>query len=219
MRGYVKGLFITVEGPDGAGKTSVIQALLPKLQESFEVPIISTREPGGSRIAERIRSIILDVEHTEMDNRTEAILYAAARRQHLVDRILPNLEAGNIVICDRFVDSSIVYQGVARGLGKEEVRQLNLFATEGLLPRRTIYLDVPAEVGIERIHKARGNRQFDRLDQEELSFHKMVRQGYLDLIQEDPERFIMVDTRQDLDKVVEEVYQEIKHEITNFLIQ
>lgn len=219
MRGYVKGLFITVEGPDGAGKTSVIQALLPRLQEAFEVPIISTREPGGSRIAERIRSIILDVEHTEMDNRTEAILYAAARRQHLVDRILPNLEVGNIVICDRFVDSSIVYQGVARGLGKEEVRQLNLFATEGLLPKKTIYLDVPAEVGIERIHKARGNRQFDRLDQEELSFHKMVRQGYLDLIQEDPERFIMIDTRQDLDKVVEEVYQEIKHEITKFLIQ
>lgn len=219
MRGYVKGLFITVEGPDGAGKTSVIQALLPRLQEAFEVPIISTREPGGSRIAERIRSIILDVEHTEMDNRTEAILYAAARRQHLVDRILPSLEVGNIVICDRFVDSSIVYQGVARGLGKEEVRQLNLFATEGLLPKKTIYLDVPAEVGIERIHKARGNRQFDRLDQEELSFHKMVRQGYLDLIQEDPERFIMIDTRQDLDKVVEEVYQEIKHEITKFLIQ
>ncbi len=219
MRGYVKGLFITVEGPDGAGKTSVIQALLPRLQEAFEVPIISTREPGGSRIAERIRSIILDVEHTEMDNRTEAILYAAARRQHLVDRILPSLEVGNIVICDRFVDSSIVYQGVARGLGKEEVRQLNLFATEGLLPKKTIYLDVPAEVGIERIHKARGNRQFDRLDQEELSFHKMVRQGYLDLIQEDPERFIMIDTRQDLDKVVEEVYQEIKHEITKFLMQ
>ncbi|MCQ9210398.1 dTMP kinase [Granulicatella seriolae] len=215
----MKGLFITVEGPDGAGKTSVIQALLPRLQEAFEVPIISTREPGGSRIAERIRSIILDVEHTEMDNRTEAILYAAARRQHLVDRILPNLEVGNIVICDRFVDSSIVYQGVARGLGKEEVRQLNLFATEGLLPKKTIYLDVPAEVGIERIHKARGNRQFDRLDQEELSFHKMVRQGYLDLIQEDPERFIMIDTRQDLDKVVEEVYQEIKHEITKFLMQ
>jgi len=161
MGDNMKGLFITMEGPDGAGKTTVINQLIPLLQKHALVDIVSTREPGGSRIAEDIRKVILDVNNTEMDERTEAILYAAGRRQHLKDRILPNLEKGNIVFCDRFVDSSLVYQGVARGIGVEEVAQLNHFATDGLEPSTTLYLDVPAEVGLERIHKARGNRQCD----------------------------------------------------------
>lgn len=139
-----------------------------------------------------------------MDVRTEAILYAAARRQHLTDRILPNLENGGIVFCDRFVDSSLVYQGVARGIGVEEVYQLNQFATAGKTPDVTLYLDVPAEIGLERIHLAKGNRQFDRLDQEGLQFHKMVRQGYLDIIPTDPERFIQIDATKTVDEVVQE---------------
>lgn len=206
MGNDMKGLFITMEGPDGAGKTTVINQLLPLLQEHALVDIISTREPGGSRIAEKIREIILDVNHTEMDVRTEAILYAAGRRQHLKDRILPNLEKGNIVFCDRFVDSSLVYQGVARGIGVEEVEQLNRFATDGLSPKTTLYLDVPAEVGLERIHKARGNRQFDRLDQEGLKFHTMVRNGYLMLAKKYPERIVSIDATQSIETVVKECF-------------
>ena len=198
------GLFITMEGPDGAGKTTVIEKLIPLLEERTNVTITSTREPGGSRIAEDIRQIILDVQNVEMDVRTEAILYAAARRQHLTDRILPNLEKGDIVFCDRFVDSSLVYQGVARGIGIEEVYRLNQFATAGKTPDVTLYLDVPAEIGLERIHLAKGNRQFDRLDQEGLQFHKMVRQGYLDIIPTDPERFIQIDATKTVDEVVQE---------------
>ena len=199
----MKGLFITMEGPDGAGKTTVINQLIPLLQKHALVDIVSTREPGGSRIAEDIRKVILDVNNTEMDDRTEAILYAAGRRQHLKDRILPNLEKGNIVFCDRFVDSSLVYQGVARGIGVEEVAQLNRFATDGLEPSTTLYLDVPAEVGLERIHKARGNRQFDRLDQEGLSFHTMVRNGYLEY----PERIVSIDATKSIEEVVEECFR------------
>ena len=198
------GLFITMEGPDGAGKTTVIEKLIPLLEERTNVTITSTREPGGSRIAEDIRQIILDVQNVEMDVRTEAILYAAARRQHLTDRILPNLEKDGIVFCDRFVDSSLVYQGVARGIGVEAVYQLNQFATAGKKPDVTLYLDVPAEIGLERIHLAKGNRQFDRLDQEGLQFHKMVRQGYLDIIPTDPERFIQIDATKTVDEVVQE---------------
>ena len=201
------GLFITMEGPDGAGKTTVIEKLIPLLEERTNVTITSTREPGGSRIAEDIRQIILDVQNVEMDVRTEAILYAAGRRQHLKDRILPNLEKGNIVFCDRFVDSSLVYQGVARGIGVEEVAQLNHFATDGLEPSTTLYLDVPAEVGLERIHKARGNRQFDRLDQEGLSFHTMVRNGYLELVEKYPERIVSIDATKSIEEVVEECFR------------
>ncbi len=205
------GLFITMEGPDGAGKTSVIQELLPRLQEKTTKKIVSTREPGGSQIAESIRNVILDVNHKGMDVRTEAILYSAARRQHLTDIILPTLASGNIIFCDRFVDSSIAYQGVARGIGVEEIRQLNQFATAGLLPEATIYLDVPAEVGLKRIYQARGERQFDRLDQEGLAFHQKVRQGYLALINEkgNDNRFIIVDATAPIEEVVEKCYNSI----------
>lgn len=197
------GLFITMEGPDGAGKTTVIEQLIPLLEARTHVSITSTREPGGSRIAEDIRKIILDVNNQEMDVRTEAILYAAARRQHLSDRILPNLDKGGIVFCDRFVDSSLVYQGIARGIGVDAVAELNDFATAGVKPDVTLYLDVPAEVGMERIHRARGNRQFDRLDQEGLQFHQVVRQGYLEIIPTDAERFVVIDATQSVESVVE----------------
>lgn len=210
------GLFITMEGPDGAGKTSVIKELLPRLQAKTTKNIISTREPGGSNIAESIRGIILDVNHQEMDVRTEAILYAAARRQHLTDIVLPTLANEDMIFCDRFVDSSIAYQGVARGIGVEEIRQLNHFATAGLRPDITLYLDVPSEVGLERIYKARGERQFDRLDQEGLAFHQKVRQGYLALVAEEKERFIMVDATAPIEEVVEKCYNSIVEKFPQF---
>lgn len=205
----MKGTFITIEGPDGAGKTSVIQALLPKLEEALKQTIVATREPGGSRIAEEIRELILNPENTEMDVRTEALLYAAGRRQHLVEKIIPALEAGEIVICDRFVDSSLAYQGVARGIGVEQVAAINQFATDGLTPDMTLYLDVEAEVGLARINQNKVNRQFDRLDQENLSFHQQVRSAYLDLLKQNPERMLLIDASQELEQVVNDSYNKI----------
>lgn len=205
-----KGIFITIEGPDGAGKTSVMQFVIEKLQQEIATPITATREPGGSVIAEKVRQIVLDPQHTNMDVRTEAILIAAARRQHLVEKILPSLEKGHVVLCDRFVDSSYVYQGIARGIGVDAVRQLNEFAIEGVLPAVTIYLDVPAEVGLARIQSGRAKSDINRLDQEAEAFHQQVRSGYLELVQQEPERFAVVDATQPLERVVEETLQIIR---------
>lgn len=205
----MKGIFITVEGPDGAGKTSVIERLIPMLKEQLVPALVSTREPGGVRIAEEIREIILDPKNTEMDERTEAILYAAARRQHLMQVVLPALEAGKVVLCDRFVDSSIAYQGVGRGIGVAEVATLNEFATDGLAPDVTLYLDVPADIGLARIAQNK-ERQNDRLDQEKLSFHELVRAAYLEIYQQHPERVLLVDATQNIDQVVETCFNQIK---------
>lgn len=202
----MKGIFITIEGPDGSGKTSVIQSLLPKLEKELNQKIVATREPGGSKIAEKIRELILDPEHTEMNERTEALLYAAARRQHLVEKIIPALNEEKVVICDRFVDSSLAYQGVARAIGIEQIAAINQFATEGLTPNITLYLDVEAHIGLERINKNKDNRQFDRLDQEDLVFHQTVRSAYLDLVKQNPTRMVSVNANQDLDQVVSDCY-------------
>uniref|UniRef100_UPI003872E6ED dTMP kinase n=1 Tax=Facklamia hominis TaxID=178214 RepID=UPI003872E6ED len=175
-----KGFFVAFEGPDGSGKTSIINQLKEKLAES-SIPVAYTREPGGSPIAEQIRQVLLAVENTAMDYRAEALLLAASRRQHLVETILPNLDQGKLVVSDRFVMSSLAYQGMARGIGIDKVWQINQFAIEDHLPDLTILIDVPAEVGLERIYQARGKRQFDRLDREALEFHQRVRQTYLDL--------------------------------------
>ena len=198
----MEGIFITIEGPDGSGKTSVIQSLLPMLEKILDQTIVATREPGGSRIAEEIRELILNPEHTEMDVRTEALLYAAARRQHLVEKIIPALDEGKIVICDRFVDSSLAYQGIARGIGIDQIAAINQFATEGLSPNLTLYLDVEAHIGLERINKNKDNRQFDRLDQEDLTFHQLVRSAYLDLAKENPKRIVSINANQELDQVI-----------------
>lgn len=196
----MSGKFITFEGPDGSGKTSVVARLIELLNDEGVTEIVSTREPGGSVIAERIRKVILDVNHTEMDSRTEALLYAAARRQHLVERILPSLKEGKLVLCDRFVDSSLAYQGIARGIDIEKIWQINQFAIEGYMPVLTFLLDVPAEIGLERIYKARKQRQYDRLDQESLSFHQKTRQAFLDFA-ENSERIVVVDATQSIDDV------------------
>lgn len=210
----MKGIFITIEGPDGAGKTSVIKELIPMLVKTVQQEIVATREPGGSRIAEEIRELILNPENTEMDIRTEALLYAAGRRQHLIEKIIPALEAGKVVICDRFVDSSLAYQGVARGIGVSEVAKINQFATENLSPDLTLYLDIEAHLGLERINQNKENRQFDRLDQETLKFHEKVRSAYLDIAKEQSERVVQIDASQELEKVVEECYQTIIKKIT-----
>lgn len=204
-----KGKFISLEGPDGAGKSSVIQALAVLIQERTGKQVHISREPGGNVIAEKIRNIILDREHTQMDARTEALLYAAARRQHLVETIVPALEAGMVVLCDRFVDSSLAYQGVAREIPTSLIWEINQFAIEGYMPELTLLIDVPAAVGLERIRQARQADQMDRLDHESLKFHEMVRQAYLDFAEQEPKRIRLIDGTQAIESVVEDCYQQL----------
>ncbi|MEH7266401.1 dTMP kinase, partial [Priestia megaterium] len=200
----MSGTFITFEGPEGAGKTTIIHMVQQKLiQEGYT--IVLTREPGGIRIAEQIREIILNPSNTEMDARTEALLYAAARRQHLVEKVIPELNKGNIVLCDRFIDSSLAYQGNARGIGVEDIFAINQFAIEQTMPQATLYFDIEPEVGLERINNGRKD-EINRLDLESLDFHYKVRDGYLSLLSEFPERIRRIDANQSVEKVCEEAY-------------
>ncbi|MGF3106242.1 dTMP kinase [Rossellomorea aquimaris] len=199
-----KGLFITVEGPEGAGKSTILTELYNRLlQEGFNV--IQTREPGGISIAEQIREVILNTGNTEMDKRTEALLYAAARRQHLVEKVIPALEEGKIVICDRFIDSSLAYQGNARGIGMEEVMDINQFAIEDKMPDLTLYFDIDPEEGLKRIAKHNG-REVNRLDLESVDFHTRVREGYQKLIKQYPDRIQVIDASQSKEAVFGDAY-------------
>lgn len=200
-----KGHFITFEGPDGSGKTTVSTAVYTRLcQEGKDV--IYTREPGGIEIAEKIRQVILDPKNTAMDKRCEALLYAASRRQHLIEKVLPALREGKIVLCDRFIDSSLAYQGIARGIGIDEVLSVNEFAIEGCMPEKTIYLDLSAEEGLKRIE----SRQFkDRLDQESLDFHYRVVAGYKAVAERFKERMISIDASKPVDEVIEAAYAQV----------
>jgi dTMP kinase len=202
------GIFITIEGPDGSGKTTIIQMLAENLEkEGFEV--IATREPGGIEIAEQIRKVILDPDNTAMDSRTEALLYAAARRQHLTEKVRPALEKGKIILCDRFVDSSLAYQGHARGLGIDEVYSINEFAIEDMMPELTLYFDIAPEVGLERINKNKG-REVNRLDMEKLDFHQKVREGYMILADRFADRIVKIDASKELEAVYEQAEARIR---------
>ncbi|WP_419178514.1 dTMP kinase [Erysipelothrix aquatica] len=183
------GLFVSFEGPDGSGKTTITKYLTEYFMDKGE-DILLTREPGGIGISEKIRNLILDPVHTEMDDRTEALLYAASRRQHLVEKIVPAVEAGRIVFCDRFVDSSLAYQGYARGIGIDEVWEINKFAIDSHLPDVTIFIDCDPEIGLERTGK-RGAK--DRLEMEGFEFHKRVYEGYQEVIRRFPDRIRVID--------------------------
>ena len=199
--------FITFEGPEGSGKTTVLKAVAEKLAQHYDV--ISTREPGGVPTGEEIRKVVL--EGNQMDIRTEAMLFAASRREHLVEKVIPALKNNQIVLCDRYIDSSLAYQGYARGIGIEEVKALNEFAINGLYPDLTIYLDVSAEIGRERILSNQRNQ--NRLDQEDVKFHEKVVEGYKKIIHNESERFIVINADQSIDKVVKTTYESI----TNYL--
>lgn len=211
----MSGLFITIEGPDGAGKTTALNELFPRLEKETNRKVIATREPGGVRISEKIRDLILDPNNEEMDVRTEALLYAAARRQHLIEVIIPALAAGHIVLCDRFVDSSLAYQGAGRRIGIESVAQINEFATEGLQPDFTLYLDIDSDEGLRRIQTSR-KAGIDRLETEGLEFHQRVRHAYLKLVEKEPERFSLIHANQDVQEVVNECYTKIKTKYPTF---
>ncbi|MGT2801437.1 dTMP kinase [Streptococcus henryi] len=203
-----KGLIISFEGPDGAGKTTVLEHLLPLLREKTDRNIITTREPGGVEIAEKIRDVILDVNHTSMDDKTELLLYMAARRQHYVEKVLPALSEGKVVLIDRFIDSSVAYQGAGRGLDTEVISWLNDFATDSRKPDLTLYFDVDSETGLARIAK-NAEREINRLDLEKLDMHQRVRQGYLELAEQETDRIVTIDASQNLDAVVASAAVEI----------
>lgn len=197
----MNGIFITFEGNEGSGKTTVIQAVKNMLTNMGYL-VTLTREPGGSKIAEQIRQIILDKKNTEMDYKTEALLLAAGRKQHLVEVVIPALRNGDIVLCDRYVDSSLAYQGYARGIGIDEVYQMNLFATDHLLPNLTIYIDINPQVGLERISS--NNRNVNRLDLETLAFHNKVHEGYDVIANKFKDRIVRIDGNRSKDEVTED---------------
>ena len=205
----MKGYFVSFEGPDGAGKSTVLKEVLAEIGSKLKPQYLVTREPGGSKIAEKIRDIILDPANEEMDAKTEALLYAASRSQHVEEIIRPALKAGKVVFSDRFVDSSLAYQGEGRDLGIEEVKQINDFATGKLDPDLTFFLDVAPEIGLSRIKKLRPGQE-DRLEQENLAFHKKVYAGFLKIKQMYPERFVTIDATQPIDQVVKQVIATLK---------
>lgn len=204
-------MFITLEGPEGSGKTSAINIVVERLQKEGYT-IIQTREPGGTPIAEQIRNVILDVNNTKLDPRAEALLYAASRRQHLVEKVWPAIKEGKIVICDRYLDSSLAYQGGARNLGIDEVLNINLFATENTMPDLTLLFDLDPQLGLERIRK-NSSREVNRLDLEKLEFHKKVRETFLLLSKRFSDRFVVLDASLPLNEVADRAYNAIKERL------
>jgi len=202
---------ITLEGVEGSGKSTLIQYLKDFLERNGK-RVIVTREPGGIDISEQIRSVILDTNNTKMDGRTEALLYAAARRQHLVERIIPSLQEGKVVLCDRFIDSSLAYQGYARGLGIDEVLSINEFAIGSFMPNLTLYLDLDPQIGLTRIRQNKG-REVNRLDLEKINFHEKVREGYEEVLNKFPERIVRVDANQEIDKVLSDAKEVLLNKV------
>ena len=200
-------MFITLEGPEGSGKTTAVETAVKKLEE-MGYQIVRTREPGGTPIAEQIRNVILDKANTSMDPRTEALLYAASRRQHLVEKVWPALKEGKIVICDRYLDSSLAYQGGARGLGVDNILNINLFATENTWPDLTLLFDIKPEIGLQRI-ASNANREVNRLDLEKIEFHNKVRETFLQLAERYPERYVVIDASLDRESVAKATLEAI----------
>ncbi len=203
----MQGHFITVEGGEGSGKTTVLEIVYQELR-ALGYNVLVTREPGGIPIAENIREIILNPSNTQMEKRTEALLYAAARRQHLIEVIAPALKRGDIVLCDRFIDSSLVYQGHARGIGMKEVMSINNFAIGDLYPELTMFFDIKPEQGLARIAKNK-DREKNRLDLEELTFHQKVYEGYHLLLNKYPERIKRIDASKTINEVVSDTLTSI----------
>lgn len=200
--GAFPGTFIVFEGGDGVGKsTQITRSADFLLKAGFEVVV--TREPGGSKLGLKLRELLLDSEPGTVSDRTEALLFAADRADHVATVIRPALERGAVVLCDRYIDSSLAYQGVARGLGVEQIAQLSRWAADGLTPELTVVLDLDPTVGLERAAKESATP--DRMEQESLDFHHQVRQAFLDAAASDPGRYEVVDASADLDTVTQSV--------------
>lgn len=194
-----KGIFITLEGPDGSGKSTQVENIKEFFTKAGREVVVS-REPGGTPISEKLRGIVLDADHSEMDDVTEMFIYAAARAQHVAEKIKPALESGAVVVCDRFVDSSIAYQGYGRGLG-DQVEEVNRYATSGLEPNVTFFMDLDPEIGRSRI----GKDVRDRLEQQKMDFHYRVYEGYKALAAKYPERIMRIDAAKTIDEIKAEI--------------
>lgn len=208
----MQGYLITIEGPDGAGKTTVLNKIIERISSKLKQPYLVTREPGGSQISENIRKIILDPNNNEMDATTEALLYAASRSQHVHEVLLPALNKGKIIFSDRFVDSSLAYQGMGRKLGIDEVKLINDFATNHLEPNLTLFLDIKPIEGLARIKKERPDQE-DRLEQEKISFHEEVYRGYQEIYKKYPHRIHRIDAGQNPEDVVEDSLKVIQENL------
>ena len=205
----MEGRFITIEGTDGGGKSTQIEKLVEYLK-SIGREVVVTREPGGTNISEKLREILLDAKNSEMTDITEALLYAASRAQHVEEKILPAVKEGKIVICDRFLDSSIVYQGYARGLDIEMIKTINSFALSKIKPDITLFFDIRPEIGILR---KKNMHDLDRMEQEKIDFHNKVYNGYKALLNENPKRIKRIDA----EKTIDEVYRQVIDAVNTIL--
>jgi len=205
-----RGFFITFEGGEGSGKTTQCKRLSIDLEKAG-YGVLLTHEPGGTPISEQIRGILLNREHREMVSTTELLLFAAARAQHVSERIVPALDEGRIVISARFADSMVAYQGYARGLELELIHHLNRIATQGLTPDLTIVLDLPVEIGLERARQSR--ESMDRMESERIEFHKRLRDGFLTIACQEPDRIKVIDVQVNPDRVYEQIKAEVDRRI------
>nr|WP_072974862.1 dTMP kinase [Tissierella praeacuta] len=205
----VRGLFIALEGPDGSGKSTIIKLIGNYLKDKG-IEFVMTREPGGTLIGEEIRHIILDKKNINMGAETEALLYAASRGQHIHEKILPSLESGKIVLCDRFVLSSLAYQGVGRNLGIEEVKSINDFAIKGVYPDLILFFHVDPEITLERKTQNGG----DRLEEEGNDFHRTVYEGYMELLKMYPKNIKIIDATKSIEEVLRESIKEVEDLLT-----
>lgn len=205
-------LFVTFEGPEGCGKTTQVR-LLAEWLSARGYDVLATREPGGTRIGEQIRAILLNPDHTEMVPAAEILLFSAARAQIVQEVIIPHLRRGGIVLCDRFADSTLAYQGYGHGLNLEVLRIITAFATAGLTPDITFYLDIPVEEGLRRKAQA-GKAEWNRLDQRELAYHQRVQEGYRQLIAAEPARWVIIDASGSIEAVHMQVVREMERRLT-----
>lgn len=204
-------MFITFEGPEGSGKTSQIVLLAAYLREQgYEV--VQTREPGGTSIGDQIRAVLHDVDNGEMQSVTELLLYSASRAQLVRELVQPALDGGKIILCDRYADSTIAYQGYGRGLDLDELHMLTKFATGGLKPHLTVLLDIDVERGLAR--RQVNGEEMNRLDLEAVSFHQKVRSGYHSLVEAEPERWVVVDADRSVDVVQKDLRKIVVEKLT-----
>lgn len=204
-------LFVTFEGPEGCGKTTQVRLLAERLR-ARGYDVLTTREPGGTRIGDQIRAILLNPAHTEMVPAAEILLFSAARAQIVHEVILPHLQRGGIVLCDRFADSTLAYQGYGHGLNSDVLRVITAFATAGLTPDVTFYLDIPVEEGLRRKAQA-GQAEWNRMEQRELAYHQRVQDGYRQLIATEPTRWVVIDAGKSIEDIHMQVMQEVERRL------
>ena len=204
-------MFITFEGPDGSGKSTQLRMLASALREEGR-EIVTTREPGGTEIGDQIRAVIMNMKNKAMDPRTELLLFNASRAQLVEELIRPSLAAGKVILCDRYADSTMAYQGYGHGLDKDELRRLLNFATGGLKPDLTLLFDISAEAGLKR--RISNHDEWNRMDDYALQFHERVRGGFLELAAADPERWVVIDADRDPGVIHAEVLDIVKRKLS-----